>query len=192
VGQPCRRMPPADRPTEPSSEPAEPEFGPTGYLPERAARRARKIILREPLGLQWAIAAVVTGLVVAGAGAVFLLGLPGEPGEGEEPLVPLGAVERGEVLRETVAGQEVLLVPVSGGLRAFAAPETTVVWCEASQRLEGTDGRVWDLDGARQGGSGASLARLPVTVHDEVVHVEPGEATAPAPSGQDREPACVD
>ncbi|MTV26636.1 hypothetical protein FTX61_14610 [Nitriliruptoraceae bacterium ZYF776] len=30
-----------------------PEFGPSGYLPERASKRARKIVLRAPLGLQW-------------------------------------------------------------------------------------------------------------------------------------------
>src|SRR5690606_17036265 len=50
-----------------------PDFGPSGYLPPRAARRARKIMLREPLGLQWAVAAVVAGLLVLLAGAGYLL-----------------------------------------------------------------------------------------------------------------------
>lgn len=171
---------------------AAPEFGPPGYLPDRAARRARKIILREPLGLQWAIAAIVTGLVVVVAGAAFLLGLPGGPTPDEEPVAGLAELERGQVLRTDAADDEVLVLRAGGGLHAFAAPTTRVVWCEPSGRLEGEDGRVWGLDGAREGGSGSSLAVLPVSVHDERVHVAPEAATAPEPTGEQRAPVCLD
>ncbi|HUG87123.1 MAG TPA: hypothetical protein VMM13_21320, partial [Euzebya sp.] len=51
---------------ETASDPAaqQPEFGPGGYLPARAAQRARKIVLREQMGLHWAVAAVVAGLLI--------------------------------------------------------------------------------------------------------------------------------
>jgi hypothetical protein len=50
----------------------DPEFGPRGYLPERAAKRARKIILREPLSLAWVIGAILAGLALVIAGVLFL------------------------------------------------------------------------------------------------------------------------
>jgi hypothetical protein len=49
-----------------------PDIGPSGYLPPRAAKRARKIMLREPLGLQWAVAAMIAGVLVLVAGGILV------------------------------------------------------------------------------------------------------------------------
>jgi hypothetical protein len=151
-----------------------PDFGPPGYLPPRAARRARKIMLREPLGLQWAAAAVIAGLLVLIAGGVLVLRMFGPPAA---PFVTAGQVSAvdpgGAKVVPTSTGTEVLVVRAAGGLTVFATPDRSVAWCAASGRLESPDGAVWEPDGRMVGGRGESLARLPAEVHDGVIYVDP-------------------
>ena len=91
-----------------------PEFGPRGYLPERASKRARKIVLRAPLGLQWIVAAVVFGLLVLVAGVVWL-NAGGPPGA---PFVAAGPVSAGGPSVERVESPDVWLVLGTGPVLA--------------------------------------------------------------------------
>lgn len=162
-----------------------PEFGPGGYLPERAAQRARKIVLRAPLGLQWVIGAVVAGLVVVVAG-VLLLTRSGAPGE---PYVAVAAVEdvAGEVVADDTTGA--VLVGLGGRVRAFATDEE-LVHCPASRRLESADGGVWTLTG-RSLTDRPSLPEHPTITTDGMVHVDPTVTTEPAaPTDEGATPAC--
>jgi len=121
---------------------AAPGFGPRGYLPDRAARRARKIVLRAPLGLQWVAAAVVAGAVLVIAAVLVLNRAASPPGP---PWQALGAVaDLPASAFDPATG--VLVVHVGGRVRAFEAPEG-VAYCEPSNRLEHPDGRVWALTG---------------------------------------------
>jgi hypothetical protein len=171
----------------------EPEYGPPGYLPPRAAKRARKIVLRAPLGLQWAIAAVVAGVLVLGAGAVALVLMSRPPGAPFVAAGPLSAIDaRGAGTVATAAGDDVLVLRAAGGVRAFVAPEQPVVWCAASRHLESADGDVWEPDGQLIGGSGESLTPLPFEVHDGVLYVNPSAGdrpVAPRPAAA-ASPAC--
>ncbi len=147
-----------------------PEYGPSGYLPEKATRRARKIVLRAPLGLQWVIAAAAVGIVLVVVAAVLLLvrpgGRPGPPFEAIGPISSIGPTRYDEARR-------VLYVGAAGPVRAFAVPGGGVpFYCAASGRLESPDGRVWSLTGRALDG-GASLERHPVLVDaDGVVYVD--------------------
>jgi hypothetical protein len=161
-----------------------PEYGPRGYLPPKAAARARKIVLRERMGLGWPVAALAAALVIALAGVVFLRGWTSPPAEpwvaaGRLTAVAPGAV--GVVPAPDLAGG-VLLVRAAGDVRAFADPGEPVTYCAASGRLEGPR-TVWSLDGRRAGGAGPSLSRLPVRVFDGTVYVDPSrsERLSPAP-----------
>lgn len=166
------------------------EFGPPGYLPQRAANRARKIVLREPMALGWPIAAVVAGLIVLGAGAVFLL----RGGAPQEPFVALTELQRladGQAAVMPTEQGDVLVVRAHGAVRAFAAPDAAVRWCAASQRLESARGTVWRLDGRRVSADGASLRPVPTDVHAGVIYVAVSQpAPAPAPAEGDAAPAC--
>lgn len=162
-----------------------PEFGPSGYLPERASKRARKIVLRAPLGLQWPIAALLAGLAVVVAGVLFLRGSDSPP---PEPWVAVGEVaDIGPA--QPVDDLDVLLVGAGGRLRAFA-DASEVGYCEPSNRLETSDGQVWNLTGRGLGGT-ASLAEHPSLVQDGTAYVDPSR-TIPGPSPSDDEvlPAC--
>ena len=162
-----------------------PAFGPSGYLPDRAARRARKIVLRAPLGLQWVVASLVAGLVVLVAGLVLLGGRADTPGA---PWVPLGAVDE---LPETSygAGSGLLVVHVAGRVRAFAAPDG-VVYCAPSNRLEHPDGRVWALTGRGFAGT-ASLAPAPTLTVGGIAYLDPTTlGTPPEPLEDLADPAC--
>lgn len=168
-----------------SSPPGTPEFGPGGYLPERAARRARKIVLRAPLGLQWVVGAVAAGAVVLVAGLVLLGRGDAAPGA---PWIPLGAVTAlPEVGTDPDTG--LLVVTVGGRLRAFDAPPGTA-YCPASNRLEHPDGRVWALTG-RGYGATAGLPTVPTLgvagegFLDPTVRVDPGPSLPEDPA-----PAC--
>lgn len=170
-----------------------PDFGPSGYLPPRAAKRARKIMLREPLGLQWAIAAGIAGLLVLVAGSVLVLRMSGPPGA---PFVAAGQVStvdpRGAKVVTTAAGTDALVVRAAGGVTVFTAPDRHVSWCAESRRLESPDGAVWEPDGRLVGGRGRSLTRLPAEVHDGVLYVDPtaeGQRRPPQPA-QAATPAC--
>lgn len=171
-----------------SSERADssPEFGPSGYLPERAAKRARKIVLRAPLGLQWVVASLVAGLVVVVAGVLFLQ-RSGEPPPA--PWVEVGAVDELRPSRVD-ASTRLLMVTTGGRVRAFA-PTGDVAYCEVTNRLEAPDGRVWSLTGRGFGGV-ASLVEHPTVVHDGRVFVDPtATVLAPSPTDEEVEPGCA-
>ena len=162
-----------------------PAFGPSGYLPDRAARRARKIVLRAPLGLQWVVASLVAGAVVLVAGLLLLGGRADTPGA---PWEPLGAVED---LPESAydAGSGLLVVHVAGRVRAFDAPEG-ITYCAPSNRLEHPDGRVWALTGRGLAGT-ASLAPAPTLTVGGIAHLDPTTLGTPPESVEDpAEPAC--
>lgn len=163
-----------------------PDFGPSGYLPERAARRARKIVLRSPLGLQWVVAALLAGVVVVVAGVVFLQRSADPP---PAPWVDAGTVEAiGTARADRDLG--VLLVGAGGRVRAFAGADT-VTFCSASNRLEAPDGRVWSLTGRGLSGT-ASLDEHPTLVQDGRVYVDPTRtAPGPLPSDQPATPGCA-
>lgn len=166
------------------------EFGPRGYLPRRAADRARKIVLRERMALSWPVAAVIAGLVVLGAGAVFLLG-GGTPDEPFQPLIAFHELAQGETTVAEADGAAVLAVRVPGAVRAFLAPDQPVTWCGETDRLEGARGAVWQLDGRRVGGTAASLSPLPATLHDGTVYAAPARARTPEPpADRGEEPGC--
>jgi hypothetical protein len=140
--------------------PPAPGFGPGGYLPDRAARRARKIVLRAPLGLQWVVASLLAGVVLLVAGLLVLDRAGSPPGP---PWVPLGPVEQlATSALDPASG--VLVVHVGGRVRAFQAPDG-VTYCVTSNRLEHPDGRVWALTGRGHAGmmSLAPVATLTVS-----------------------------
>ena len=179
--------PPADERSEPADPPADerPEFGPSGYLPDRAAQRARKIVLRAPLGLQWVIASLVAGVVVVVAGVWFLVTSGGPP---SEPWVPAAQIAELDAASHD-AELDLLLVSTGGRIRAFADAEH-VDYCPASNRLEATDGRVWSLTGRGLDGAD-SLEEYPTLVQDGVVYVDPTRRQPGPPSTDDAaEPAC--
>ena len=150
-----------------------PGFGPSGYLPDRAARRARKIVLRAPLGLQWVVASLVAGVVVLVAGAL-LLGRGG--GVPDSPWVVLGPVD-GLDAHAIHAPTGLLVVHVAGRVRAFAAPDG-IGYCAASNRLEHPDGRVWALTGRGLGGT-PSLVPVPTLTVSGVAYVDPTTTGTP-------------
>lgn len=168
-----------------------PEFGPRGYVPPQAAKRARKIVLREPMGLGWPIAAIGAGLLVGLLGVVYLLTQTGPPGPPFQALGQLDAIDpRGaEVL--PARPEPVLVVRAGGGVRAFLAPDEAVSYCAGSRRLEGSGGSVWTVDGRLAGGPGPSLAPVPAQVHDGVVYANAAEpAERPPATAADASPAC--
>ena len=163
----------------------QPEFGPSGYLPERASKRARKIVLRAPLGAQWIVASLVAGVVVVVAGVWLLLSAGAAP---EEPWVAVAEVEDiGRAL--AVPEREVLLVAGAGRVRAFA-DAGDVAFCAESNRLESSDGRVWSLTG-RGLGAAPSLSEHPTMLHERTVYLDPTvEVPGPEPSDEHVEPGC--
>lgn len=171
---------------EPEPPASRPDFGPSGFLPSRAAARARKIVLRAPLGRAWIVASLVAGVVVAAAGLVFLATASAPPGP---PWVALGALEDlPDASRPT--GSDVLVVTTGGRVRAFVAPPE-VDLCPASGRLEAPDGRVWALTGRGAAGT-PSLATRPTLVHRGTVHLDPTTLVeGPTPSAEPLEPACA-
>lgn len=165
-------------------------FGPRGYLPERAARRARKIVLRERMGAQWPLGALAAALLVIAGGTAFLLTRGGPPGPPFAPAGPLEQVDPRAAAVIEAAGEEVLVVRAGGVLRAFLAPDAAVTYCRASDRLEASDGSVWARTGRRTGGPQASLAPVPVVAHDGVLYVAPSAAREPLPPADGERPAC--
>jgi len=163
-----------------------PESGPTGYLPPRAAARARKIVLRERMGLGWPLAAVVAGVVIAGVATVFFL-RTGSPDPPFVEVIAVAAVAPGTAeIRD-----EVLVVRAAGTLRAFRAPGVPVLWCGRSRRLESA-GSVWTIDGALAGGDGPSLRPLETVVHDGNLYVNVADLGQPRPPlSSSEEPACL-
>lgn len=170
-----------------------PDFGPGGYLPRRAAQRARKIILRERMGLGWPVAAVLAAVVLAVVGVVFLFTRSAAPGPPFVAVVAIEEVEAGGVTRLEPAGvpMPLLVVRVGGGVGVFEAPGEPVVYCPASRRLE-APGAVWNLRGRLVGGDGSSLRPLTSRVHAGVLYVHPHRTTAaPAPAPEGETPRCA-
>lgn len=166
------------------------EFGPGGYLPQRAADRARKIVLRERMALSWPVAALVAGLVVLGAGMAFLLS-DGTPEQPFTPVLAFHELPQGGTATADVEGVEVLAVRAPSVVRVFLAPEQSVGWCAETNRLEGAQGAVWQLDGRRVGGQAASLRPLPAEVHDGTVYAAPSQPRAAMPpADRGEEPGC--
>lgn len=170
-----------------TDDPSAPDFGPGGYLPERASKRARKIVLRAPLGLQWIVGAAVFGVLVLAAGLLWL-NASGPPGP---PFVAAGPLP-------TADGPTVTRLPdvdawlVTGTGPSLAVPTDQVddlAWCDAAGQLESADGRVWSATGRGYGTT--SLRTHPVVVHDGAVYVDPTTTRDGArPADEVREPAC--
>lgn len=172
--------------------PDRPDYGPQGYLPDRAARRARKIVLREPLGTGWIVAAIVGAVIVAVIGVAYLLTQTGPPGPPFVPAGPMDAFDPRGADTVTVDGREALVVRGGGGVHVFVPPTGDVAWCSESRRLESADGRVWDATGRLRGGDGESLVPLPAEAHDGVLYVDPtSELARPAPRPGGETPTCT-
>ena len=176
-----------------ADEASQPEFGPGGYLPPKAAKRARKIVLREQMGFGWPLAAVAASLLVAIAGGAFLYSFnrpPAYPYVEMQPLsdVPVG----GAATTEAAAGPvPALVVRAGGSLRTFHAADDSIRWCEESARLETADG-AWRPDGTLVYGEVLrSLVPLHSTVHDGVIYVDfETQIAPPAPDLGDEPPLC--
>ena len=178
-------------PHDESTPDTDPEFGPSGYLPARAARRARKIVLRERMGLHWPVGAVIAGVAILAVVIPAVLSTTGGP---EAPFVsvgPLEAVAADGASLVSLDGQEILLVRGGGILVAVADPPEGAGYCPASRRIESPDGGVWTVQGRRVGGGGPSLSVLPSLAYEGDVWVDP---TTPAPAADPApgqvEPAC--
>lgn len=157
-----------------------PDFGPRGYLPDRAARRARKIVLRERMGVGWPLAAVFAAMLVLAGGVAYVVAAGRPPGPPFTLLAPVAAAPPdGAVL---VEGR--LLLRAGGSLLVFVAPSADAVWCPASGAIEsGLLGAVWARSGRVLGGATDPLLRVPAQVFDGDVyaHTDPG-AFVPGPS----------
>ena len=165
------------------------DFGPSGYLPERASKRARKIVLRAPLGIQWVWASIVAGLLVLVAGVLFLSRAddgPAAPFELVAPVTSLGDATFDDT-------RDVLYVTAAGRPRAFdvAALPASPAYCEASRQLEGRDGEAWTLTGRGLGGT-PSLDEHPTVVFEGDLYVDFTTTLAgPPPSDTTAELGCA-
>lgn len=184
---------PVDRPDRPAVE-QDAEFGPRGYLPPRAARRARKIVLRERMGLHWPVASVVAGVAILAVVVPLVLASSGPPDAPFVAAAPLEAVDpRGATVVE-VEGREVLVVRGGGVLVAFADPPASLTYCPESRRLETTDGRVWSLQGVPLDGRSQPLLRVPALAYESEVYLALSDAAAAggaAGDGVALEAACA-
>ncbi len=168
-----------------NTRPESPIFGPRGYLPDRAARRARKIVLRAPLGLQWVVAALVAGIILLIAGLLVLSRTGSPPGP---PWEPLGAVDD---LSASVFDDPrgLLVISLGGRVRAFEAPQDAA-YCEPSNRIEHPDGRVWALTGRGMAGT-PSLRPVPTLIVSGVAYLDPTAVGDPLdPMDTPATPAC--
>lgn len=166
----------------------EPEYGPSGYLPDRAAKRARKIVLRAPLGLQWVVASAAVGVVLVVVTVAFAVRTTAPPGPPWVAVGPAGAV--GEARYDDARG--VLLVGAAGRVRAFVVEEGDPPrYCPASGHLESSDANVWTVTGRALDG-GASLDRRPTLVHGGTLYLDPTRRL-PGPPARDTGavPACA-
>lgn len=160
-----------------------PEFGPSGYLPQRASQRARKIVLRAPLGLQWVVASLLAGVVVVVAGLLFLRTGSAPPGA---PYAPVAALtELPELLVTSIGDQEVAILSAGGRTRVFAAGEDAAElrYCTDENRLVAGD-TVWLPTGRGLAGA-PSLDEHPSVVHDGMLYVDPSRSVpGPPPSDE--------
>ncbi len=172
-------------PTDPDTRPesVDLDFGPSGYLPAKASARARKIVLRAPLGIQWVIGAVVAGIVVVVAGVLWL-GQSGPPAAPYVTTVGVTDVDGSLVL----ADLDALVVTAAGPVVVFADAGDLAL-CPASGRVEGNGG-VWSASTGRGLGV-ASLPHHPTVVHDGVLYVDPTQVIdGPQASSTVEAPSC--
>lgn len=175
-----------------SDEPPDTEFGPGGYLPQKAAKRARKIVLRAELGLQWVIAAVVAAVLLLAAGVLWLLAGDGVP-DGYEPVVPAVSVAEPGAAASTNA--EFLALNDQGRVRVYAMVSPSLTFCPATGNLEarvGDEIHVWTTTGRSLDGF-EPLPQFASRVVDAIVYVDP---RTPLPAVRGRveqvEPFCLD
>lgn len=164
-----------------------PEFGPSGYLPERASKRARKIVLRAPMGMQWIIGSAVVAVGVLVAGLLFLRTADEPPGPPFVEVGPLATIGEATPLPD----YDAVASRAAGRLRVFAVPDSGALptWCEQTRQLV-TDARVWSPTGRGLDGE-ASLAELPSIVFEGVVYIDPTTTVpGPAPTDEDVTPGC--
>lgn len=174
-----------ERPSEES------EYGPGGYLPPRAAARARKIVLREQMGLHWTIAAVAAGLLILAITVPFVLSAQGPPGPPFVPAGPLDAIDPSGDAIVSVEGTDVLVLRAGGVLRAFADPPPGARWCPASRRIESPAGAVWTSEGRLIAGEGRSLSRAAIQAYDGRLYIDvAADGEPPSPLPGDQQPAC--
>lgn len=167
-----------------------PEFGPRGYVPPQAAKRARKIVLREPMGLGWPVAAVIAGALLVLLGVVFLLTRTGPPGAPFEPVADVEALDPRGATTVAAGTSQVLVVRAGGPVRVFVSPPASVDYCPGSKRLESGADDVWAIDGRHMAG-GESLTPLAAQVHDGTLYVNLAQPLkAPPAADLDVKPAC--
>lgn len=163
------------------------EFGPSGYLPPKASARARKIVLRAPLGIQWVVGAVVAGVVVVIAGLLWL-SRSGPPEAPYEATIEVAAID--DVAH--LDGRDALAVAAAGPVRVYVtSPEVTgdITWCPDSGRLEFASG-VWSASSGRGFGV-ESLPRHPSEVHEDTLYVDFSTTIdGPAASSTPEQPTC--
>ncbi len=157
--------PPSTAPPAPDDEP---DFGPSGYLPQRAARRARKIVLRAPMGMHWIWGSVAVGVGVLVVGLVFLSTAGGPPGPPFEELGPPSSFDSGVTV---IDDAKYLVSADAGRLRIFEFPAPGVTWCEASRRFEG-DAGVWSPTGRGLGGV-ESMRAHPTVIVEGILYWDP-------------------
>lgn len=162
----------------------EPDFGPGGYLPDRASRRARKIVLRAPMGIQWVIGSLVVGVVVVVAGWFALRDSAPQAPYVQVP-TELARGTDGVALWEDPPGGAVDALVVRSGARArvFAWDGAPLpVLCDASGLLEAPDGGAWRLTGRGLGGT-PSLSEHPIIIDDGVLFADPTTTIEAPPAG---------
>ena len=167
----------------PTSDPPPPRPGrdPGGriaYLPPRAAR-ARKLILRSQLGRGWIVASALFGVVILGAGILFLA-RAGHPGPPWVRVAAVSALPAGTVTEVAgPAGRVVVVDRRDGGLRAFLTPSGPCpVRAAGAGFARPCTGRRWDADGSPAGGAGPGqapppLRPVPASLADGALWVDP-------------------
>ena len=179
--------------TPPDAPPASdaPEFGPGGYLPARAARRARKIVLRERMGLGWPVAAVVAGLLILAVVIPLVIGGTAAPSEPYVAAGPLARVDpRADAVLQ-VSGQPVLVVRGGGTLAAFVDPPEGARYCAESRRIEAPGGAVWSLGGRALRDGVDSLSAVSALAYDDTLYLDlTSVSVADAATGNAVEAVC--
>ena len=168
-----------------------PDFGPGGYLPSKAAKRARKIVLREQMGFGWPMAAIAAALLVGVAGVAFLRSSSQPPAAPFQAVGEIAAVEASGAGVLGTGAAKVLVVRAAGPVRVFAAEAATPIWCPETRRLESPDA-AWTADGRSVFGSAPSLQPLRSVVFDGVLYVDlTPSLPRPAAGPPGARPACA-
>jgi hypothetical protein len=166
----------------PTSDPPPPRPGrdPGGriaYLPPRAAR-ARKLILRSQLGRGWIVASALFGVVILGAGILFLA-RAGHPGPPWVRVAAVSALPAGTVTEVAGPAGRVVVVDRRDGLRAFLTPAGPCpVRAAGAGFARPCTGQRWDADGSPAGGAGPGqpappLRPVPASLADGALWVDP-------------------